>query len=97
MKTPNANHLFPGSMITVRFGARGSQVAYVTKRTRMGNLHGCKWRERSKSWTKPARIFFGEITGFASSRLTEEQARKLHERLAAPDCRCSACKARRAS
>lgn len=53
--------LKPGDQVLVRFGSSGSQSAVITERTRSGYLMGRKYRERSRSYTKPVRIHPGDV------------------------------------
>lgn len=50
-----------GLGIVVPFGGYGEQYALVHSRARDGVLRVCKWRVRSRSWTKPTRISRSEF------------------------------------
>lgn len=52
-----------GTKIRVSFGSHGSQTARVVRITSHGNVYVEKYQERSKRWTKPVRLYAGELIG----------------------------------
>jgi hypothetical protein len=54
-----------GSAVVIAFGSHGSQYARVVPRR--GETKGVRiWRASSKSWTKPRRLYAGEIQRLAT-------------------------------
>lgn len=54
-----------GTGVVIAFGIHGSQYAHVVAR-RGGNKGVRIWRATSKSWTKPRRLYAGELQRIAT-------------------------------
>jgi hypothetical protein len=62
----NTVELTVGMKLRVRFGSYGSQSAEVVKITKAGNVYVKKHRNKSGTWTKPIRLWPGELLGRCS-------------------------------
>ncbi len=52
-----------GDQIRVTFGSKGSQLAVVFGRNRNGIVQAVKYSAKSNKWTKPVKVYAGEILG----------------------------------